>query len=366
MYIVVTLAVLTSLGRGHCQEQEVPLFPAPATAVPETPECPRPEAPHGLLPDPAAYPHAPCLPVGGPAACAPYEDCNGNLLKGDPFLDPQDLPPPGWFGTVEVDVIGPHLKNRLNSSVALEVAPRSVMVVGASPKPLQLPGVELDWTAAPRFELGYRLPEGFGEFLLAYRFLATDGRAAIPNTNGIEGFLRTRLEMDVVDLAYASREVAVLPGCDMRWYVGARLGHIYFDNRGERLFAEARTSNSFLGAGPLAALELRHRCGSVPGLDLFVRTEGAIVVGRIKQSFEETVSLGGGAAAGGAASANGSQTSPVLHIKAGLGYQAAWGSHPLRFALGYNWEQWWLVGRLGDSRADLTDQGIFVRAEFNY
>ena len=36
----------------------------------------------------------------GPHACAPNEDCNGCLLKGDPLLDPPNYPPPGWFAAV--------------------------------------------------------------------------------------------------------------------------------------------------------------------------------------------------------------------------------------------------------------------------
>jgi hypothetical protein len=34
--------------------------------------------------------------------------------------------------------------------------------------------------------------------------------------------------------------------------------------------------------------------------------------------------------------------------------------------VGHDFEQWWYVGRLGDSRADLTGHGIFLRTEFNY
>ena len=34
----------------------------------------------------------------------------------------------------------------------------------------------LDWTGAPQLEAGYRFAQGFGEFLVAYRFLTTEGQ----------------------------------------------------------------------------------------------------------------------------------------------------------------------------------------------
>ena len=33
----------------------------------------------------------------------------------------------------------------------------------------------LNWTVSPRFEAGYRLPSGFGEIDVSYRFLLTEG-----------------------------------------------------------------------------------------------------------------------------------------------------------------------------------------------
>ena len=39
---------------------------------------------------------------------------------------------------------------------------------------------QLDWTVSPRFELGYRLPSGFGELDVAFRFLMTQGSGSTP------------------------------------------------------------------------------------------------------------------------------------------------------------------------------------------
>ena len=40
---------------------------------------------------------------------------------------------------------------------------------------VSVPMAELNWTVSPRFELGYRLPSGFGEVDVAYRFLLAEG-----------------------------------------------------------------------------------------------------------------------------------------------------------------------------------------------
>jgi hypothetical protein len=84
----------------------------------------------------------------------------------------------------------------------------------------------------------------------------------------------------------------------------------------------------------------------------------------VRQGFEETFFFDDGSALGAASRQTGTQTVPTLNAQAGLGWSPP-GSH-LRFSVGYQFEQWWNVGRLGDSRGDLYDQGAFFRAEFCY
>jgi hypothetical protein len=296
--------------------------------------------------------------VNGPPACAPNEDCNGRLLRGDPLLDPACAPHPGWFGAVELDLVNVHIKNGLVAPVAIAGGVDTV----------HLPTADLEWTASPRFELGYRLSEGFGEFVLGYRSLVTEGRAVIPAFDGFgDGFLNSRLNLNAVDLTYASREYSLQPDLGMKWRVGVRLGNVYFDSRAVGLFAEERTSNWFLGAGPVAGLDLEKRFCNVPGLRLFTRLEGATLLGRVQQSFEEVVDTTGfGDLLGGATTNHGSQAVPILHFQAGVGYAPPGAGDQMHFSLGYDFEQWWMVGRLGDSRGDLTSQGILFRTELNY
>src|SRR3954468_3090386 len=141
MAVVAFLASVTS-GRG-----EQPALPAaPIPVNPSAPAIDGPViAPRPLPPQP--------VPSGlVPPACAPFEDHNGPLLKGDPLLDPLEVPP-GFFAGVEIDLVAPHIKNRLQSSLPFPAF---------LPGDVHLPTAELDWVGSPRFELGYRFAGGLG------------------------------------------------------------------------------------------------------------------------------------------------------------------------------------------------------------
>ena len=132
-------------------------------------------------------PGRPALPYPGPY----FED--------DPRLDPPILPLPGWFADVETEIAVAHVKNKLVNTVSIG---------GAAPNTVALPSAELDWTVAPRFELGYRLPSGFGAFALAYRFLTTEGTQGTIGADG-PASLHSRLELNEVDFDYVSREFSL-------------------------------------------------------------------------------------------------------------------------------------------------------------
>ena len=109
-------------------------------------------APSLFQPAPSGQAYACCQPE------CPYFQC-------DPRLDPADLPHPGWLFDVERASWG------AASWSAWEKPLRPLPDVG------NVPMATLDWTISPRFELGYRLPSGFGEFDIAYRFLLRRGAA---------------------------------------------------------------------------------------------------------------------------------------------------------------------------------------------
>jgi hypothetical protein len=292
-----------------------------------------------------------------PPAC-PYEDCNGRLLVGDPLLDSPAGGGLGWFGNVEVAVVGPHVKNRAINALDLGL--------GAGPQPIHLPTAELDWTAAPRFEVGYRLGQGFGAVLLSYRFLTTDGSATLPGFDVGGAMLNSRLDLNEVDLDYASREFTVAPQLDMNWRIGLRYGNIFFDSKAQGIFLEERTSVSFWGLGPHAVLELGWHCHEMPQFALYNRCEGAICLGRIMENFEQTVGLGAGPLVGAALHTEEDQAVQILHEQVGVSYTPDWAERQLRFVTGYDFEAWWSIGPRTHAHSAFTGNGVFVRAEYSY
>jgi hypothetical protein len=149
----------------------------------------------------------------------------------------------------------------------------------------------------------------------------------------------------------------------MRWSVGARLASVYFDSWADAFARTERTSNNFLGAGPYLGLDLARQILG-PGLVVFGHVEGAALLGRIRQSFEEVFFFDDGSVLGGATNVRQTQAVPMIHVQTGLGYTLPSGWTHL--ALGYELEQWWYLGQAGDSRAELTAQGLFLRANFDF
>jgi hypothetical protein len=330
------------------------------------PGLPRPvDVPSTLFQQPSPTKAYTCEPLPGP------------YLERSPLLDPPSLPPPGWFTGVDLGILGPHVKNRLTAIVGVDNRPPDIV---------HLPGANLDWTVAPRIELGRRLPSGFGEFALSYRFLATDGTESILGPDG-PAALRSRLDLNVVDLDYASREFFTeqWPYCHMKWRFGLRYANVFFDSRSDQSVAaaaagsgifETRFSNHYWGIGPHAGLELTRHFES-SGLALVSSIEGATLLGRISQNFfESSTSLGPtGQLLTGSTRETGSQSVPTINAFLGLRWQPPFANSnnqirnpSFHVDLGLVYEYWWNVGRNSatPSRGELCDQGVIVRAEFNF
>jgi len=360
-YYLAGLLVLFIAWRGEpsCHAQDLPSAPVPL--VPPTPygeQSARP--PSQPWTPPGATVPGPVLPPPSimPPPYAPYQDNNGPLLIRDPLLDRPNSPPPGWFSALELNLLGPHIKNRLQTQLQLD---------GFEPNLVHLPTAQLDWTGSPRIEVGYRFCEGWGEFLGSYRLLTTEGTQVLPgfDLDGSDGVNHSRLSMNVFDFDYGSREYSLDPHWDLKWRIGARLATVFFDSRAEAFFLEQKTSNHFIGAGPHVGLDLS-RSFDCPGVGIFARIDGAALVGRVSQGFEEIVTDEDGNPTGTAAHITSTQAVPVLDFQIGLGWTSCWHHHWSRLAMGYEFEQWWNIGDAGDSRAEVTTQGVFFRAEFGY
>src|SRR5262249_35799409 len=153
------------------------------------------------------------------------------------------------------------------------------------------------------------------------------------------------------------------------------LAGVYFDSRlalavtpdnfgGDGIWE--RTTNNFFGAGPHVGLDLARKL-DIPGSSVFLRVDGASVFGRIHQRFGESFTLAdfGDGFFHGATSASRTQTVPILGVQAGVAWSpAAWPW--ATFSLGYVFEQWWNVGRVQDSTAEVMFQGLFIRSEFRF
>jgi hypothetical protein len=333
-----------------------PSIPGPAAEADVLPGLPRPpDVPASLFQQPSPRPAYACDPLPGPC------------FEPDPRLDPPWLPAPGWFADVELGILVPHVKNRLTDLV---------QVGSGMPDIVHVPGADLDWTVAPRIELGYRLPSGFGEFAFAYRFFTTDGTGSVAGPDAVAA-LKSRLSVNIVDLDYASREFTYFPNWGMKWRFGLRWADAFFDARAQEPFAaaaagsgifETRTSNNFWGIGPHAGLELTRRFeGS--GLALVGSIDGATLLGRLRQNFFEAATFPSpdGQLLTGNTRQSASQDVPILHAFLGLSWQPP--SYPYaRVSVGYQYEYWWNVGRNSNtlSRGELSDLGVVFRAEFNF
>jgi hypothetical protein len=264
---------------------------------------------------------------------------------------------PGWFFNAEVGILKPHLVNNLVGSVN---------VGGLFTDTVALPSGWLDWTASPEVELGYRFGEGGSELLVAYRNVTSEGNDGIENYDPCgEGWLHSRLNLNVIDLDYATPHFNPRPNWDVQARLGGRIATASFSARAEGQILEQRLCNDFVGGGPQLALDVAR---AFPGtrLALFSRLEGAVLFGEVQQRFEETIWINDVPLASGASCQDGARTVPIFRVQAGLSWTPQWSNHSLRLSGGYEYEHWWNLGSVGSSSADLGIQGVFLRCEWTF
>ncbi len=171
LVLAVICGLLVLEGRASAQQpgQSQPVSPlaafAPSEAAPSVTMKPIAPSEPEVLP---GFPQTPDQPASLYSAPSPAFTCDtspGPYFDCDPRVDPPVLPQPGWFADVEVGVTLPHIDTGIHDAVTVNGVTSRV----------QLPAGTLDWAAAPRVELGYRLPDGFGDISLAYRFLGSQG-----------------------------------------------------------------------------------------------------------------------------------------------------------------------------------------------
>jgi hypothetical protein len=299
----------------------------------------------------------------GPAACIPYEDRNGHLLVGDPLLDgpPGTL---GWVVGVELAGVVPHIENRLFAPVTL-----SNGVIDPS---VHLPTSELGGRVMPRIDLGYRFGQAAGELTLAYRFVSADDSQFVaanelPQFAPAGATVKSRLDLQTLDLDYGSYEPSLGPGWDMKWRVGARGIMYYADSQGAGGGLAQQTTNRYWGIGPHAVLEIRRWLGH-SGVAVFGRLDASIPFGRLTQRYLETVTAADGTTAGGETRFFLNSEVATIAFQFGLTWSPP-ETNRLRVTAGYLYEHFYDLGAIstGSSpREELSIQGGFLRAEWNY
>jgi hypothetical protein len=293
-----------------------------------------------------------------PPACTPYEDRNGPLLIGDPLLD-SSPGTPGLVGAFDLGIVVPHVKNHLASPVTLFNSGVTDTV--------HLPTADLGVRAMPKLELGYRWGQATGELTLSYRFVDASG-GQIVSPADLPAFaptgtpLRSRLDLQILDLDYGSHEPLTVFGVAMKWRVGVHSMIYYSDSQASNGVLAQQTVNRFWGVGPHVAVDFRYPLRST-GLALFSRIEGAVPFGRVTQRYKEFVP---GDAGESRFFFNTETTS--LAIQAGIVWSPK-ANDRFHVTAGYYYEHFW---GLGDSftgiapREELWLQGGFIRAEWNY
>ncbi len=312
------------------------------------------------LPQPLDAPRSLYIPPAPPGPAAPVPE--RRYFEQDPLLDPPDMPQAGWFADAEIDPEHAHFKNRLMETVPIGTAP---------PTTVHPAGADLNWTVSPRLEVGYRLPSGFGEFSLGFRSLNSSGSQQVVNTDG-PASANSSIELYQFDFDYASREYSLWPCWKMKWFIGGRVAWTYYDASNAESAATAaagsglinqKATNYFNGFGPHAGFELSRHIKDT-GWSVTMKVDGAGMIGWLGQSFFATDTTGATAQVRDTAI----QDIPMLHGEIGLSWESCWRSYRTHVFVGYEYEYWWDVGGVDAARSqgDMSNQGLVLRAGFNY
>ncbi len=295
------------------------------------------------------------------------EDLECPYFEKDPLLDPVCLPQPGWLFDAEMDILGTHVSNHVGETDPTVVPPG---VNGVN-----VPMATLNWTVSPRFEAGYRLPSGFGEFDVSYRFLETSGVGSLPAGTAVSPTSAARLsshfDMDVGDVDYASVETSLSmlgpSGPLMKWRIGLRTADLLFTSDADEPSVRGThfsISNNSWGIGPHAAVELRSQPSS-SGLGWVGKLDGGLLFGQTHQRFFDSVS-------GGTVDFENWEQPAMISGFLGLEWRPRCRPN-LDFVLGYTGEYWWNVGRMSDpdiydsqTAGEVGINGAVLRLEYNY
>lgn len=317
-------------------------------------------------PDQPASLLAPAPPVGPPPP-----NLEQPYFVQDPLVNPPELGAVGWFADVDVGILKPHLLNHVALPVTFPDGRSTLVGVNAVP---------LNWTAAPRVEVGYRFASGFGGVALSYRNMTSEGSQGLIGTDG-PATLTDQLNVSVIDLDWVSNEYTQLWGWEMRVRFGLRYLNAYYATQANEPFAEAAVgttfnqmavSNSTWALGPHAGVDVRRRL-NFWGLAITGFVDASDGWSRIRQNFfAASTTSASGAPQTGQFSAATDSSAPVLTARLGLTWEPA--AYPtIHLFVGGQWDYWWNIGRNGAFFANgsnpngyFFDSGFVLRGEWNF
>jgi hypothetical protein len=333
------------------QSPNLPGQPVPVAAQPDPAQAVAPITVPSITVPPNNTAVVPMTPVFGTP---------NPTLPPPPPLQPPSVtacPEPGFYGSLELLLLWPHLHGTLGGSVPVQGSIDGFSVTNPP----------LNSTGSPVVEIGYRLGDGVGAVALSYRSTVIRGGFTVPNWDVLgTGFESTRLNMNVVDLDYVSPAYAVVPFWDFAWRAGLRGAAIYYNDQVSGGFINVNASNNFLGIGPHATIEGARILDLIPGLALTSKLDGGVVIGQVSQSFDERLTFADGTLAGGASRVHNTEAAPMTIFQFGLAYTPPSWVNWARFGFGYQFEYWWDIGTGHGSRGDFFSNGLYFRGEFNF
>jgi hypothetical protein len=323
------------------------------------------------LPRPPVQPQSlfdPAPPV------APAVDLERPFFVPDRILDPPQWQRPGWFANVDVAVIKPHVSNDMLENVTTGLGRQFLVQPGSA---------HLNWTAAPRLEVGYRLPSGFGEISLSDRYFQTQGTGLVVGPDGL-ATRTTHFFVNFSDFDYASREYTPFENWSLRFRGGLRAAQTYFSSQVDQPFFQAAAGSTLLSQsasnrstafGFHLGVESQRRLAR-PGLSLVNSLDIANLFTRDKQKFFATTTMPapGGGFDGGTVVDTALQSVPVLTVQVGLNwrpprmrnsslYLGYYGQFWYQFATNSNFR----VGPFGQSvPTQFDNEGVRLQYSWNY
>jgi hypothetical protein len=265
---------------------------------------------------------------------------------------------PDCFVNAEVAVVFPHLSSVLAAPLNLGTNGPAQLVA--------LRNARLDATAAPLVQVGaFRFGPGYGELALSYRIFGTSGDDVFPGAEGAPAArVHSRLNFQAFGLDYIHNNCPVADNLSLSWDVGLRLQVVFFDTQVETADSFLQARNYFFGCGPHAGVGLTRSLSA--GLGVYGRFDAALVVGyNTTQDFAATILDPVSGPLSGSASQQETQLSPSFAVQTGL----TWTPEALpcaRLRAGYQFEQWYNLGRVSNSRGNLNAHELFLNAEVTF